>query len=63
MKSWKLGLLPVVCCMAGGAFAASLSLDPQTYLDDVKFLASPSMKGRATGSPELEKAAAFIAAR
>ena len=30
------------------------------YLAIVKFLASPEMRGRATGSPELEKAAAYI---
>lgn len=36
-------------------------ISPQSYLADVKFLASPELKGRATGSPELEKAAAFIA--
>ncbi len=30
------------------------------YLGYVKFLASPEMRGRATGSPELEKAAAFL---
>jgi hypothetical protein len=31
------------------------------YLDEVKFLASPDMRGRATGSRELEKAAEYIA--
>ncbi len=36
-------------------------LDPQRYLAHVKFLASEAMRGRATGSPELEKAAAYIA--
>ena len=42
-----------------GLFAADV--DPQTFLDEVKFLASPEMKGRATGSPELENAANYIA--
>ena len=37
------------------------NVDPKTYLDDVKYLASPALKGRATGSPELETAAAHIA--
>jgi Zn-dependent M28 family amino/carboxypeptidase len=37
------------------------SVDPNTYWDDVKYLASPELKGRATGSPELEKAADHIA--
>ncbi|MBZ5576755.1 MAG: M28 family peptidase [Acidobacteriia bacterium] len=63
MKIWKLGLLPVVCSAAWMAFGASAPLDPNQYLDDIKFLASPEMKGRATGSPELEKAAAFIASK
>ncbi len=30
------------------------------YLGIIKYLASPEMRGRATGSPELEKAAAYI---
>jgi hypothetical protein len=38
-------------------------VNPQTYLDDVRYLASPELKGRATGSPELEKAAAYIASQ
>jgi hypothetical protein len=33
----------------------------QKYLDEVRYLASPELKGRATGSPELEKAAEYIA--
>ncbi|HYW47084.1 MAG TPA: M28 family peptidase [Bryobacteraceae bacterium] len=42
------------------AAAAAQTISPTLYLDDVKFLASEQMRGRATGSPELEKAAAFI---
>ena len=38
-------------------------INPKTYWDDVKYLASPELKGRATGTPELEKAAAYIAGR
>lgn len=37
-------------------------VDPKTYLADVQYLASPELKGRATGSPELETAGAHIAA-
>jgi hypothetical protein len=48
----------IVLTLAGGLFAAELS--PTEYLGYVKYLASPEMRGRATGSPELEKAAAFI---
>ena len=40
------------------AAAAAGAFDADRYLDHIKFLASPEMKGRATGSPELEKAAA-----
>jgi len=43
------------------ACAATATIDAHRYLDDVKFLASENMKGRGDGSPELEKAAAFIA--
>src|SRR5690348_16398657 len=43
------------------AFGAPASIDPARYLDDVKYLASPQLRGRPTGSPELEKAAHFIA--
>ncbi|MEP7367563.1 MAG: M28 family peptidase [Acidobacteriota bacterium] len=32
-----------------------------SYIDHVKFLASPELKGRGTGMPELEKAAQYIA--
>ncbi len=45
--------------IAVSAFAADIS--PQAFLADVKYLASPELKGRATGSPELEVAAKFIA--
>jgi aminopeptidase YwaD len=39
---------------------AESSFDAARYLEHVKFLASPALKGRATGSPELEKAAKYI---
>lgn len=46
-------LIPLV------ALAADIS--PDAYLAHVRYLASPELKGRATGSPELEKAAHYIA--
>jgi len=49
----------VLLALASCALAADVN--PKTYWDDVKFLASPAMKGRATGSPELEKAGEYIA--
>ncbi|HLI86743.1 MAG TPA: M28 family peptidase [Bryobacteraceae bacterium] len=63
MKQWKHGLVPAVFCLCRLGLGATASIDPNLYLDDIKFLASPQMKGRATGSPELEKAAAFIATK
>jgi len=52
-------LLPalLVCLVA----AEAPSFDAGRYLEHIKFLASPEMKGRASGSPELEKAAKYIA--
>ena len=55
------GLAGIV--FAGAVLAATAGdpgFAPQRYLDHVKFLASPEMKGRETGSPELEKAARYI---
>jgi hypothetical protein len=39
------------------------SISPDAYLAHIKYLASPELKGRATGSPELEKAADYIASQ
>lgn len=36
-------------------------ISAQRYIEDVRFLASDSLKGRGTGTPELEKAAKYIA--
>jgi hypothetical protein len=48
---------------AAAAWAVTPDIDPERFLADVKFLASKNLKGRATGSPELEKAAGYIAAQ
>ena len=53
----------VLALVAGLASGATPTIDPNLYLDEVKFLASPDLRGRATGSPELEKAAAYIAGK
>jgi Peptidase family M28/PDZ domain/PA domain len=50
-----------LCCFAAVTFGATATIDPNRYLDEIKFLSSKNLKGRATGTPELEKAAAFIA--
>ena len=62
MTAWQRGLAPFLC-LASWAYSADARIDPNLYLDDVKYLASPELKGRATGSPELETAAAFIAGK
>src|SRR5580658_9220469 len=45
------------------ATAGDSSFSADRYLSHIKFLASPEMKGRESGSPELEKAARYIAAQ
>ena len=45
---------------APGAFRQD---DPARYMRHVEFLASPAMKGRGAGTPELDRAAAYIADR
>ena len=42
---------------------SAADISPKAYVDHVRYLASPELKGRATGTPELEKAAAYIAAQ
>src|SRR5215475_7713955 len=39
---------------------SAASISPSAYIAHVRYLASPELKGRATGSPELEKAASYI---
>src|SRR5882724_3064883 len=58
MKRTLLCLLPVGLLLAG---AAAPEFSVERYIAHIKFLASPEMKGRASGSPELEKAAQYIA--
>src|SRR5580704_16210115 len=55
----RLGWAALAFPLAALAFAPA-QISPQSYLAEVKYLASPELKGRATGSPELEKAAAYI---
>ena len=64
MKTANRGLIaPALCLASWLAFGADATIDPNLYLSDVKYLASPELRGRATGSPELEKAAAFLAGK
>jgi hypothetical protein len=52
-------LWPIPLALAITLWGADIS--SKTYLNEVTYLASPELKGRATGSPELEKAAQYIA--
>jgi peptidase M28-like protein/PA domain-containing protein len=49
------GVLVAVCV------STASDIDPKQYLAHIKYLASPELKGRGTGTPELEKAAGYIA--
>ncbi|MDQ2945910.1 MAG: hypothetical protein M3Y27_08210, partial [Acidobacteriota bacterium] len=61
MRTAACVLAATILLSAADLSAAELSSDE--YLSYVKFLASENMKGRATGSPELEKAADYIASK
>src|SRR5450432_1262147 len=39
---------------------AAYEITPDAYLSHIKYLASPELKGRRTGTPELNKAATYI---
>src|ERR1700709_2612570 len=61
----KKALALIACLTAAAAvFAAKsapLAFNAERYLGHIRFLASPEMRGRESGSPELEKAAQYIA--
>jgi hypothetical protein len=44
----------------GGALDRQNAISPDDYLAVVKYLASPELKGRRTGTAELEKASAYL---
>ncbi len=50
----------VVAVLAALAWSATPDFDPARYLEHVKYLASPELKGRGTGMPELDQAANYI---
>jgi hypothetical protein len=52
----------VAACIAPYALWAA-EITPQSYLEHVRVLSSDALKGRATGSPELERAASYVADR
>jgi hypothetical protein len=55
--------IALLLALAAAAFGASIAIDSRLYLEEVKYLASPQLEGRLTGSPELEKAAGYLRAR
>ncbi|HTS63963.1 MAG TPA: M28 family peptidase [Candidatus Acidoferrales bacterium] len=58
-----LRVLPQAAVLAAAAFGATAVIDPKLYMEEVKYLASPELKGRLTGSPELERAAGYLRAK
>jgi aminopeptidase YwaD len=52
---------PLLAFVLLGCALEASEIKPETYLAHIKYLASPELKGRRTGTPELEKAAAYIA--
>ena len=60
--SYRAGLALALWCSGALAEPAKLDgVDPDRYVEHVRFLAAPEMKGRGAGTPELEQAAAYIA--
>ncbi|MBK7929900.1 MAG: M28 family peptidase [Bryobacterales bacterium] len=61
----RAALLAALLCAAALAAPPARDLKPApdetAYIDHVRYLASPELKGRGTGTPELEKAAQYIA--
>src|SRR5688500_12475756 len=62
MKRQSVGLFVAALC-AVSLQADPRRIDPNTYLEHVKFLASDDLEGRGNGSRGLESAAEYIAAR
>ena len=53
-------VLVTVLLLGAAVHAAPGGIDADRLLDHIKFLASDDLKGRASGSPELERAADYI---
>lgn len=53
--------LALAVCGLSLAATTGADFDSARYLNHIKYLASSEMKGRATGSPELDRAARYIA--
>src|SRR3954452_7113109 len=57
------GALLLACGVLPGLAAAPYVITPESYVAHIKFLASPDLKGRLTGTPQLKKAAEYLAAQ
>lgn len=61
----RAALLAALLCAAALAAPPARDVKPApdetAYIDHVRYLAGPDLKGRGTGTPELEKAAQYIA--
>lgn len=53
--------LPAALALLVTASAAAQVATPEAYIEDVKFLASPELRGRGAGTAELDRAAGYIA--
>jgi aminopeptidase YwaD len=62
---WRCVAFAALAVWGGVVYAAGgdAAFDPDRYLRHIKFLASPELRGRESGSPELEKAAQYISAQ
>lgn len=61
IRKTKLAVYRAICVVAALCLLSAAQIDPNRYLEHVKFLASPELKGRATGEPGLDQAAEYIA--
>jgi hypothetical protein len=59
MKALRSTALLLLFVLALGSLRA-VEIDPQKYVDHVKYLASDKLKGRGSGTPGLDKAAEYV---
>ncbi len=63
MKAAKFLVAAACGLLSVAPSAATPPIDPAEVLEHVKFLASDDLRGRASGTPELERAADYVAAQ
>ncbi|MBI5280218.1 MAG: M28 family peptidase [Candidatus Solibacter usitatus] len=66
-RNQLVGLIAATFIAAGALNGAAVptrgKISAESYRESVKFLASDKLKGRGTGTPEMEKAASYLASR